>query len=418
MNPVKLIILGAGSRGSGYAKYTQINPQAAVVVGAAEPRRIYREKMASEYHLTVENTASDWRELAARPKFADAVIISTPDQLHAEPAIAFAEKGYAILLEKPMAPNAADCKRIYAAVKKAGSIFAVCHVMRYTRYTQKVKEILDSGVLGEIVSIEHTEPVGYWHMAHSFVRGNWRNEGESSFMLLAKSCHDIDWLRYVTGRRCLKVSSFGSLSHFKKDQKPVEAGSALRCLDCAYEARCPYSAPRLYLGKIRSGEMGWPVDVITADLTEKGVMQALKDGPYGRCVYECDNDVVDHQVVNLLYEGGVTASFNMIAFDKMGGRRTTIFGTQGELRGDGDLVSVYDFLTETSTTFDTRSQDSAASGHGGGDYALMDQFVRAVATGDQNLILSGLDETLESHLTVFAAEQSRVEGKTVEVNLD
>ena len=155
---------------------------------------------------------------------ADAVIICTQDAMHAEPAVAFAKKGYAILLEKPMAPNEADCRRIVEAVKANGILFAVCHVMRYTRYTQMLKQVVDSGAIGEVVSLQHLEPVGYWHQAHSFVRGNWRNEQESSFMLLAKSCHDLDWIRYIMGEPCLSVSSFGALKHFNTSEKPAEAG--------------------------------------------------------------------------------------------------------------------------------------------------------------------------------------------------
>jgi len=413
--PVSLLIIGAGGRGNTYAHYTELHPEEARVVGVAEPRPVYRSQMVASYKIPAQNAADDWHALAERPKFADAVVIATQDALHAEPAAAFARQGYAILLEKPMAPNADDCRRIVQAVRENGNIFAVCHVMRYTEYTQKLKQLLDSGLVGDIVSVDHIEPVGYWHMAHSFVRGNWRNTAESSFMLLAKSCHDMDWLRYLIGQRCVQVSSFGALTHFKKDQKPAEAGAAVRCLDCAYEPRCPYSAPKLYLGMFRRGEFWWPLDVITPDhRSETGILRALREGPYGRCVYECDNDVVDHQVVSLLYQSGVTANFSMVAFTEMGHRRTTVFGTLGELRGDGERITHYDFLTDQTRTVDTRSGGAdAASGHGGGDYGLMKRFVQAVASGDQGLLLSGAEETLETHLTTFAAEQSRLEGRTI-----
>jgi predicted dehydrogenase len=413
--PISLLIIGAGGRGSTYAEYAKQHPEEATVIGAAEPREFYRNQIAAEYGLAPRNVHADWRTLAERPPFADAVVIATPDALHAEPALAFARQGYAILLEKPMAPTADDCRRIVQAVRENGTLFAVCHVLRYTEYTQKLKELLHAGLIGDIVSVNHIEPVGYWHMAHSFVRGNWRNTAESSFMLLAKSCHDIDWLRYVVGQPCRQVSSFGALTHFKRDQKPAEAGAALRCLDCAYETRCPYSARKLYLGMLQRGEFWWPLSILTPDhRSEAGVQQALRSGPYGRCVYECDNDVVDHQVVNLLYEKGITAAFTMVAFSEMGHRRTTIFGTRGELRGDGEHITHYDFLTEQTQVIDTRAGGAdAASGHGGGDYGLMRRFVQAVAARDQSLILSGPEETLETHLTTFAAEQSRLEGRTV-----
>jgi len=414
--PVTLVVIGAGSRGFTYAQYASENPELAQVVGVAEPRSYYRDRMAQEHQIPVENVTADWQELARRDRFADAVVIATPDKLHAEPAIAFASKGYAILLEKPMAPTAQDCRRIVQAVQAHGNLLAVAHVMRYTNYTQKLKELVDAGAVGEVVSIQHLEPVGYWHQAHSFVRGNWRNTAESSCMLLAKSCHDIDWLRYVIGKRCIQVSSFGSLKHFRKDQKPAQAGEALRCLDCAYEPDCPYSARKLYLGLLERGYSWWPLDVITPDLTPEGVRRALQEGPYGRCVYECDNDVVDHQVVNLLYEGGVTASFTMTAFTEQADRKTFIFGTRGELRGNGRDITIYDFLTDQTKVIDTSAAESVASGHGGGDFGLMQRFIAAVASGDTSLILSGAQETLETHLTTFAAEQSRLEGRTIEVS--
>jgi predicted dehydrogenase len=274
------------------------------------------------------------------------------------------------------------------------------------------------------VSVNHVEPLGYWHQAHSFVRGNWRKEADSSFMLLAKSCHDIDWLRYIVGEPCVRVSSFGSLLHFRKEAKPAAAGKATRCLDCAYEPECPYSAKKLYFGRLRLQSLGWPLDVITTDFTEDGVTAALRDGPYGRCVYECDNDVVDHQVVNLEYASGVTASFTMISTSEYRDRQTSIYGTRGELRGNGDTITHVDFLTDTTTTIpvevpqpdaSTAGQGGGLSGHGGGDYGLMRSFIAAVAQRDPSAIRSGPRESLETHLTVFAAEQARREQRVVQV---
>ena len=415
MYPATLLIIGAGSRGSGFGRFAANNPDLARVVGVAEPRPFYRQRMADQHGIPPEHVAADWHTLLALPKFADAVIIATPDRYHAEIAVAFANKGYAMLLEKPMATNAEDCRRIVDAVEKNHILFAVFHDFRYFNYTQVLKKAIDSGLIGDVVSIQHLEPVGHWHMAHSFVRGNWRNEAESSFMLLAKSCHDIDWLRYILGQRCVLASSFGSLTHFKKSQKPAEAGAALRCLDCAYEAQCPYSAKSFYMNRFNKGDYGWPLDVITPTFTEEGVMQALREGPYGRCVYECDNDVVDHQVVNLLYENGATASFSMIGCSEHGDRKTTVFGTLGEIRGDLSQLVHNDYLTGKTEIIDTTPPDSPTGGHWDGDINVLKAFTYAVATGDTSHILSGARETLETHLTVFAAEQSRREGRTVEV---
>ena len=412
MDPISMIVIGAGGRGQVYASYAAANPERARVVGVAEPRDHWRELIVSAHAVPAGNVFLDWREAASRGRFADAVLICTQDAMHAEPAIAFAAKGYHILLEKPMAGNEADCRRIVAAAKRSGSIFAVCHVMRYTPYSRKVRELIESGLIGEVVSIQHLEPVGYWHQAHSFVRGSWRNEAESSPMLLAKSCHDLDWLRHLIGCRCERVSSFGSLLHFRKENRP--AGAADRCLDCAVEGDCPYSANRFYLGMIERGERGWPVDVLTPDLTLSGVTEALRTGPYGRCVYACDNDVVDHQVVNMEFEGGRTASFTMTAFTPVVGRMTRIFGTRGYINGTWDRLELFDFLTDSTREIEV----GAEGGHGGGDEGIMGAFTRAVAENDPGCILSGPDETLETHLMVFAAERARREGRVVEVVLE
>ncbi len=414
MKKVKLIIAGAGSRGAGYAEFAKSFPDRLEIVGVAEPRDFYRNELVRKFNIPEKNVYSDWQDMAKRKKFADGVIIATQDNMHTEPAIKFAKKGYHIMLEKPMAPSAAECKRIVAAAQKYGIIFAVCHVLRYTSYTSKLKQLLDSGVIGDIVSMQHIEEVGWWHQAHSFVRGNWRNEKESSFMLLAKSCHDVDWISYIMGQKCKAVSSFGSLKHFRKEEQPK--GAASRCLDCKCEPACPYSAIKIYIkDRLDKGQTGWPVNVLTPVVNKENILKALREGPYGRCVYECDNDVVDNQVVNMLFEGGRTVTFTMTAFAQ-GGRKTRIFGTKGEIYGDSSEIKIFDFLTQQTETVDTNaSEGSILGGHGGGDGGLMERFVTALATDDASQILSGPDATLESHLMVFAAEKSRKEGKVIKL---
>jgi predicted dehydrogenase len=414
MPPITLLVIGGGGRGHAYSAIAAKMNGRARVVGVAEPRDFHRERMVREHAIPPANVFTDWRDAAARKKFADAVLICTQDAMHTEPAIAFAKLGYHMLLEKPMAPTAAECRRIVSAVKRAGILFGVCHVMRYTHYTQTLRHMLDAGAVGEVVTVQHIEPVAYWHQAHSFVRGSWRNEQESSFMLLAKSCHDIDWLRYMVGRPCRRVSSFGSLYHFRRECKP--AGAADRCLECAVEADCPYSAKRDYFARFRKGHLGWPVNVVAPEPTEDTLRAALATGPYGRCVYACDNDVVDHQVVALEYDKSVSANFTMTAFTPSLGRHTRICGTRGYLEGDSYVIKHYDFLTGEWKTTDTRATEgSILGGHGGGDGGIMQAFITALETGDPKHILSGPDETLESHLTVFAAEKARLTGKVVEV---
>jgi predicted dehydrogenase len=414
MSKVKIIICGAGNRGTGHANNAIEHSDNAEIVGVADPREFHREELAKKHNIPQENIFKDWSEMAQRDRFADAVVVSTQDNMHVEPTEAFAEKGYHILLEKPLAPTEEECERVTNAIKKAGVIFGVCHVLRYTNYSKKVKEIIDSGALGEIVSIRHLEPVCYWHQAHSYVRGNWRNEKESSFMLLAKSCHDIDLLHYFMQDECTAVSSFGSLKHFKAENKPE--GASDRCIDCKVADDCPYSAERFYMGRFKNGHTTWPIDVIDPDPTEESLTNALKNGPYGRCVYNCDNDVVDNQVVNMEFAGGQTVSFTMTAFTDSSGRQTQIFGTRGQLTGDSVTIKVFDFMTEKTTEYDTSSGSGhITGGHGGGDYNLISDFIEAVAHNDQSKLLSGPDETLASHKIVFAAEKSRKEGRVIKL---
>jgi predicted dehydrogenase len=412
MKPIKLLIIGAGDRGNTYAKHAIAQNRGVRITGIAEPRDFYRNRMAKQYGVPANAVFSDWKDAAAADKLADIAIISTLDDMHVEPALAFAEKGYHILLEKPIAPTEKECRRLINGLRDKNIFFGVCHVLRYTPFTRRLKQIIDSGRIGEVVSIQRLEPVGYWHQAHSFVRGKWRNEAASSPMLLAKSCHDLDWVHYIMGTRCDAISSFGSLKHFRKSEQP--RGAASRCVACAIETTCPYSAKKFYLKRFREGDLGWPLSVITSDLTETGIVKALQEGPYGRCVYECDNDVVDNQVVGMQFEGGKTASFTMTAFTEAGSRKTHIFGTRGELYGDDRTLHHFDFLTDKTEVIDTWGGDpSVGKGHGGGDAGLIMAFIAAVEKNDPSLILTGAKETLDSHLMVFAAERARIEMRVV-----
>ena len=406
---VRYAIVGAGQRGAGYAELIGELP-GAQVVAVAEPRAHQRERLVREHGVT--HVFSSWEDLAAAPRLADAAVVSTQDSEHVGPAVALARKGYHLLVEKPLAPTPEACTELVDAVTEAGVLFAVCHVMRYRPYTRLVKQLVDDGRIGEVVSVQHLEPVGHWHHAHSYVRGNWRRTDEASFMLLAKSGHDIDWLRHIVGKPIERVSSFGSLRHFTAENAPAD--SADRCLDCAVEPTCPYSASRLYLGMVRAGRKGWPVSVLADEVTETSVTTALREGPYGRCVYRCDNDVVDHQVVAMEFEGGTTATFTMTAFTPHVDRRTQVFGTRGFLDGDGLRVRLHDFVTEKTETLEVPNEGvDTDAGHAGGDSGLIAAFTTAVATGDASHILSGPAESLESHLAVFAAERARLSG-TVE----
>ena len=343
------------------------------------------------------------------------MVVATPDREHAAASVRFAELGYHVLLEKPIAPTWAECVAVVDAVEQAGVIFAVCHVMRYTAYTEAVHRVVAEGRVGAIAGIEHLEPVGWWHFAHSYVRGNWRRAGQSGPSVLTKCCHDLDWLRFIVGKPPVTVSSQGGLRHFTAANRP--AGAADRCLDCAVEPDCPYSATRLYLGFLGHPKREtWPLSVITTELTEDGLRRALRDGPYGRCVYACDNDVADHQVIIIEFEGGATATLTMSALTPYARRRTRIMGSRGFLEGDGHQLTLTDFVTgraepvpvDGTGTGDPRAGwADAGGGHGGGDFGVISAFVDAVASGDRSFIRSGPRESLDSHLMAFAAERSR-----------
>lgn len=410
MSVVKLAVVGAGGRGGVYSDWALDHPESAQVTAVAEPRADVRDRVAQRHHITSAQQFDDWRQLLAAGRVADAVLICTQDRMHTQPAVAFAEAGWNVLLEKPMAPTAEECAEIVAAAKAGGGIFAVCHVMRYTAYTQKLKAAVDSGAIGDVVSVQHLEPIGFWHFAHSFVRGPWRNEAESSPMLLAKSCHDLDWLRHIVGHPFQRVSSFGNLRHFRPENAP--AGATDRCVTCPAEPDCAYSAKKIYSRGL--AERNFTVRHVLDVLDQPHLDKALADGPYGKCVYHTDNDVVDHQVVNMEFANGVTAAFTATAFTPHEKRKTRIFGSEGMIEGDGDLLHVYNFNTEQTTTTRIESPGSrAGSGHGGGDGALMQAFTKAVAAGDGASVLSGPEESLETHLAVFASERARHKG-TVE----
>ena len=406
--PLRLAILGTGQRGMTYGRES-VRTGEAVVTALAEPREGRRLIAAAEFGVAADRAVADWRELAARPDLeVDAVVVSTPDRQHTEPALAFLARGLPLLLEKPMAPTPEEARSIADAAEQASVMVCVAHVLRYSAYTEAVKAVLDSGALGDVVNVEHLEPVGWWHHAHSFVRGNWRREDESNPMLMAKCCHDVDWLSYIVDRPARRVSSFGSLTHFTAANKP--AGAAARCLDCSVERQCPYSARRIYLERVPDHSARiWPLSILAERVDEEAITAALRDGPYGRCVYDCDNDVVDHQVVNIEYEGGVTASLTMTAFTPMTFRKTRIFGTHGMLEGDGYSLSVFDFLTgnTTSTQVIDPTDPEAGEGHLGADAALTRSFLAAVRDQDPSRILTSPRESLHTHEIVWAAERSR-----------
>jgi predicted dehydrogenase len=408
--PITAITCGAGNRGNVYGDYALEHPDQLDIVGVAEPIPIRQERYAKQHGIVAKNRFLTWEHVFERPKFADAIIITTPDDLHYGPAMAALELGYDLLLEKPIAQRWTECQDILALAHKQGRIVAVCHVLRYSPYYRKVKAVIESGVLGELVSVQHFEPIQHVHMAHSFVRGNWRRAADTNPIILAKSCHDLDMLRWWIDRPCEYVSSFGSLKWFKAANAP--AGSTARCTDgCAVEATCPYSAKRIYYeNRTWLHHFDLPE---TEPARGNAILQAITEGPYGRCVYRCDNDVADHQVVALQFAEGITASFSMEAFTHYHGRRTRVMGSMGDLVGDEKDLLITDFRSGESENWNVQDNAALGSGHGGGDWGLMRDWLEAVDRQDASLLSSTLQASMESHRMGFLAEVSRQQ-RTVE----
>ena len=401
---ITAIVLGAGNRGNVYGNYALKYPDQLDIVGVAEPIEIRNDRFASQHDISDSQRFVTWEHVFEQPKFADAVIITTPDDLHHGPAMAALAMGYDLLLEKPIAQTWQECKEIFDLAEKEGRIVAVCHVLRYSPYYKKVKAVIESGVLGEMVSMQHFEPIQHVHMSHSFVRGNWRREADTNPILLAKSCHDMDIMRWWIDRPAEYVSSFGSLKWFRKENAPQ--GSTARCTDgCAVEAECPYSAKRIYFEN-----RTW---LHHFDLPEnepergQAIWKNIEQGPYGRCVYRCDNDVPDHQVLSLQFADDITATFNMEAFTHYHGRRTRIMGSMGDVVGDEKDLLVTNFRTGEQEHWNVHENTALDSGHGGGDWGLVRDWLQAVDQQDGNLLTSTLAASMESHLMAFMAEKSR-----------
>jgi Oxidoreductase family, NAD-binding Rossmann fold/Oxidoreductase family, C-terminal alpha/beta domain len=407
--PVTAIVCGAGRRGRAYGEFASQYPGQLDIVGLAEPIEIRNERYSRTHAIPAANRFDTWERIFERPKFADAIIITTPDQLHYGPCMAALAAGYDVLLEKPISPSEAECREILAKTLETGRIVAVCHVLRYAPYFVKLREIMHSGVLGKVASLQHLEPIGFEHMTDSYVRGLWHNSKQSNPILLAKSCHDLDILRWLVEQPCQEIQAFGELTWFKKENAP--AGSTDRCTGgCAVEAQCPYSALRIYHRNRRY--------LSHFDLPEEkekqgdGILEYLRNTDYGRCVYRMDNDQPDHYVANIKFEGGVTAAFSMEGLTSYQGRRTRVMGSLGDVVGDMNQLVVTDFLTGHQTTWNQETD-----GHGGGDFPLVADWVQAITQKDPTLLSSPIAQSIESHIMGFMAERSRKEKRVMDVRL-
>lgn len=384
-------------------------PEKYEVVAVAEPIENRREYIRQKHRIPEEFCFESWNDLFAKGKVADAAIISTQDKDHFEPAIKAISLGYHLLLEKPVSPTPEECWEICRLAEEKDVKVVVCHVLRYAPLFEIVKKTIDEGKLGKIISINHEECVGNIHQSHSYVRGNWGNEGRSSNMLLAKSCHDLDLLQWLTGKKCKKIQSFGALTHFRIENAPE--GSPEFCIEgCPVGDKCPYNAVKLYL---EDKENLWFRTTSTRDNnpTDEKVEKAIRTTQYGKCVYRCDNDVVDHQVVTMLLEDDITVTFSMNAFNR-GGRYLHLMGTKGELHAalDNDTpIRIYDFETAKTTEIAVIAGDGVLNGHGGGDEGIVDSLYEYLMDNYKGSSISDIRTSVNNHLLVFAAEKARKE---------
>lgn len=412
----RLILIGAGSRGRCYTNVTHGMPDDFELVAVAEPLTERRERIKQLHGIKEEYCFESWEPLLELPRIADVAIIATMDRDHLAPALAAIEKGYNLLLEKPAGATPEECRKIQRAAEEKGVFVLVCHVLRYTKFFRTLKEIIKSGEIGRVLSIQHSEPVGVVHQSHSFVRGNWRNSEESTPMIVQKTCHDMDILAWLVDKKCKRVSSFGTLSYFTEANAPE--GAPERCTDgCPYAEECPFYSVKLYYD---DKEHYWFRSTSTkrAEPTDEDVMQAIKTTDYGKCVFKCPNNVVDHQVVNLEFEDDILATFSMSAFDE-GGRRIKIGGTKGVIEAtmSSPIIRIHNFLTKTDREIDLDAQgsDDINGGHGGGDVGIINAL-RDVINGVPNFSVCDIRESCDNHLIAYAAEESRLTGKIVDLD--
>ncbi len=422
MKKITVAIAGLGSRGlETYARCLEKHPDRVELVAVADIRPDRVAVAAERYHIPAEMCFDSVESLLKAPKLADVLFICTPDDVHYQPAIDALNLGYHLLLEKPAARSVAECRHIAELAENKHLHVIVCHVLRYTVFYQTIKKLLDEGKVGRIMNVEAIERVAYWHQAHSFVRGNWHVAADTTPMILAKCCHDMDMLLWLTGKKCERVTSFGHLSHFTAENLPK--GAPERCSDaCPIAESCVYNAERFYLERFRKSGDSWPVNVVAPEPTEEKIRAALASGvneagcDYGRCVYRMNNDVVDHQVVSLQLADDVTVAFTMTAFTATGGRVMRICGTAGEIFADMErnIIRVMEF-GKAPVEIDVRKLTDDFSGHGGGDGRMITDLLDLLDGKPMSPALTTISRSVESHYVALAAEESRTHGGQVVV---
>ena len=405
---MKFVLIGAGQRGMVYARYAFQKGHEIAAVAESDPVR--RKIAAAEFGIPAERQFKTGAELLSERRMGEAAIIATTDRDHFNEAIPAMEKGYHLLLEKPISPFPEETLAIEKAAERTGRHITVCHVLRYSPFFREIRKVIDEGKIGRVITIQHNENIGNWHIAHSFVRGNWRRSDLSSPLIMQKSCHDMDLLVWLTGSKCSSVASFGDLTYFREETAPE--GAAERCCDCRLKEECRFSAYRSYLPLAGN----WPAAVLTEDQSEEGLREAIRTGPYGRCVYHCDNNVCDHQVTILQFENGVTATFNLSGFTNLMTRTMKIMGEDGEIRASEaeNVIEVTRFAGNSTEKNESEiiRPEQPTSGQNGGDSGIVDDFL-SMMEGRDSVSATEIHESVESHMMACAAEEARLTGKVV-----
>lgn len=405
---MKFAVIGFGARGILYAEsfLKHVNTEITAICDTSPERLKLAKKM---YNLPDGNLFLSSEDFFSAGKLADLCVVSTQDRFHLTHSIAALNKDYDLLLEKPIATTEADCDTILKAAQKLKRKIFVCHVLRYAPFFRIIKTELDSGNYGKPATINLTENVAYWHQAHSYVRGNHSDTKKSSPMIIAKSCHDLDIIAWLVGTQCKAVSSMGSLGYYKRENAPE--GSGERCLDCSVKTDCPYDAERFYIKeRAEKGNFRWPVDVLATEPTIEKLYAALKNGPWGRCVYKCENDAVDRQIVNMEFINGITAHLTMTAFSKNCYRSIHVHCEKGEIYGNMNENTLYcNIFGLSSKNIDVAVLEDKLVGHGGGD----DRFISDIVNnfnGKPSFGLTSIELSMMSHKIGFCAERSRLKG--------
>ena len=405
---LKIAVIGAGVRGTSLARKIGTSRLPARIIAVAEPDEVKRSSFAEEFMLSEGSAFSGWDELTANSDTCDAAIIATLDNQHAGPALACLNRNWHILIEKPLADTLEDCLKIVQLQKEKKKVVAVCHTLRFMQGYKKVKELLEMGAIGDLIHIEHMEAISNLRYAHNYVRGRWAQKKLNTFLLLHKCSHDIDFINWLFREPCLRVSSFGSLKYFTPANAPE--GSTHRCTEgCSVRDTCPYSALLIY---INAPLDEWPARDICTVHTKEEHLKALKYGPYGICVWHHDNDVVDHQVVMMEFEGGATANCTLSGYSATNGRRIRLQGTQGEMLFDEAAGTI---LTKR---FAQQHEDliriEAPESYHPEDQDIVNNWISSVIFSTSVAVDAG--EALRTHAVVFAAELSRKEKRTVEMS--